>query len=225
MTERLRSVEYERPPIDPCLIFVCGASATGKTTLVDYAVGLFNHHGVGAKRPVGYTTRPMRCHEKPGVDYHFVTDESFATSYASQIERNPEEWDIDAIGEYVYFCRLDDTVPDDRHPVSMLPISLELCGEMVRKYRDRYPHLVIRMITFALDETNLQEWERRMAEIRPTRDRVCERKLNDTFTIPAEVPSEIIVPTWNIETDKLQFIASLLRGFEDDYAQNYTRHQ
>ena len=53
------------------IIILCGKSACGKTSTADKLIKR------GFKNIVPYTTRPMREHEVDGVDYHFVSNDTF----------------------------------------------------------------------------------------------------------------------------------------------------
>lgn len=55
------------------MIVVVGASASGKSTLVDSLVDNDKKY----RKVVTYTTRPKRPKEVDGVDYHFVTESAF----------------------------------------------------------------------------------------------------------------------------------------------------
>lgn len=202
-------VERGPLPVEPTLAFVCGASAVGKTTLTEHAVRVLNECGIGAKRPVGSTTREMRAGEQHGVDYHFVSMDDFDRDYRPQIDADPDNWDVDQIGNNFYFNRLSDTVPTAECPISILPVSIDVCDQMVSKYRNRYPDLNIRVIAILLGDSNLGEWEVRMAEQRPSRDALAERRLNDTFLPPRNAWYDFLIPTWRLETDKLQFMSKL----------------
>ena len=54
------------------MIVLVGCSGSGKSTI---AYHLFMNHNY--KRIVSYTTRPPRCGEKDGYDYHFISKEEF----------------------------------------------------------------------------------------------------------------------------------------------------
>ena len=57
----------------PILVILCGASASGKTTLANYIV----EHTNNFTKLITYTTRPPRPGEVDGVDYYFLTNEKF----------------------------------------------------------------------------------------------------------------------------------------------------
>lgn len=62
------------------ILFVISApSGAGKTTLCKQIVDFFP----GLRHSVSYTTRPRRPGENDGVDYHFVTPETFDAMVAS----------------------------------------------------------------------------------------------------------------------------------------------
>ena len=52
-------------------VVIVGAMASGKTTMLKEFINR------GYNPVISCTTRPKRRGEKDGVDYHFVTDESF----------------------------------------------------------------------------------------------------------------------------------------------------
>ncbi len=63
----------------PGVIFVISApSGAGKTSLCKELIDFFP----SLRHSVSYTTRPMRPGERPGIDYHFVTDEVFRAMVA-----------------------------------------------------------------------------------------------------------------------------------------------
>ncbi len=195
----------ERMRITPTLLFICGASAVGKTTLTECSIEYLKQRGVNAKKPVGYTTREKREGEEDGVDYYFVTPQQFYDGYYPRIADDPEAWDVDEIGGNFYFNRLDDTVPCPGYPVSILPISLDVCSSMVHKYVSRYPELNVQVFSVMLHEQNVREWELRMARLRPLRDALGELSLNDTFVPPLGVSYQSFAPTWSIEYDMDRF--------------------
>jgi len=55
------------------MIAIVGESASGKTTLVENLC----HANPGYHKVVTYTTRPMRDGEQDGVDYIFISDDTF----------------------------------------------------------------------------------------------------------------------------------------------------
>lgn len=55
------------------IVILCGASASGKTTLANYIV----EHTDNFSKVVTYTTRPPREGEVNGIDYYFLTNEKF----------------------------------------------------------------------------------------------------------------------------------------------------
>lgn len=61
------------------MIVIVGGSGSGKSTLADAFVSRHEDY----HRVITFTTRPIREGEKDGVDYHFVTNETFA-EYARQ---------------------------------------------------------------------------------------------------------------------------------------------
>lgn len=65
------------------MILLLGASASGKTEIAKY---LASHFGI--KKAITTTTRPIRVHEKDGVDYFFLTKEAFLNrlSYGQFVE-------------------------------------------------------------------------------------------------------------------------------------------
>ncbi len=68
---------------------VMGKSATGKDTIYE---SLLRDTDLGLKRIIPYTTRPIRDHEEPGREYHFVTE--------ADVQRLQEEGLIVEMREY-----------------------------------------------------------------------------------------------------------------------------
>lgn len=62
----------EKPVEDGFTVVLCGASASGKTTIQDY---LAEH--LGYKKITTYTTRERRESEVQDQDYHFISNEEF----------------------------------------------------------------------------------------------------------------------------------------------------
>lgn len=72
-TRRVVSAKKKPHPKADCrMIVIIGESGSGKTTVQKEL------EKSGVKKVVTYTTRPMRCGETDGVDYHFVSEERFA---------------------------------------------------------------------------------------------------------------------------------------------------
>lgn len=67
-----------QPDKRPLLIVISAPSGTGKTTLCDRLIGEFR----SMKYSVSCTTRQPRDGEVDGVDYHFITEESFRRKIA-----------------------------------------------------------------------------------------------------------------------------------------------
>lgn len=63
----------------PFIIAICGKSATGKDTLAKYLQSMLDHLGFKTNIIVSDTTRPCRVGERNGVEYNFLTDETFKT--------------------------------------------------------------------------------------------------------------------------------------------------
>lgn len=55
------------------LTVILGKTCSGKSTIVRKLCGKYNYNKI-----LTYTTRPKREHEKDGVDYHFIDDETFS---------------------------------------------------------------------------------------------------------------------------------------------------
>ena len=66
------------PPSRGLLFVVSAPSGTGKTTVVERLVQIFPDLGLSRS----YTSRAMRAGEKDGVDYNFITRESFEAMIA-----------------------------------------------------------------------------------------------------------------------------------------------
>jgi guanylate kinase len=61
------------------MIVLVGASASGKTELAKIL-----YHTYGYKKCVTTTTRPERIGERDGIDYHFLTEDTFKSLMAKQ---------------------------------------------------------------------------------------------------------------------------------------------
>lgn len=61
------------PPHQGTLYIISAPSGAGKTSLVKALVSQIDNLVIS----VSHTTRPARCNEENGVNYHFVTDERF----------------------------------------------------------------------------------------------------------------------------------------------------
>lgn len=209
----IESVEH-KPLINPNLIFVCGASAVGKTTLARYSVDILNERGIGAKMPVGYTTRAKRSNEINGIDYNFISHDNFRSNCLPLIRNNPEDWDVDQIGENFYFNRYSNTIPDVDYPISILPISLDTCDDMINKYSHKYSHISIGVIAVLLASSNIDVWQSRVAALRPHRDASKELLQNNSFLPPESVTYMSLIPTWDLESDVSQFMNNLTLSIE-----------
>lgn len=62
---------------DGTLFIVSGPSGAGKTTLINRVREQLNPIGVRLYFSVSHTTRPARAGEKDGINYYYVSDESF----------------------------------------------------------------------------------------------------------------------------------------------------
>ncbi|MGZ8779742.1 MAG: guanylate kinase [Thermoanaerobaculia bacterium] len=62
---------------DGTLFIVSGPSGAGKTTLINRVREQLKPIGVSLYFSVSHTTRPARAGEKEGINYYYVTDESF----------------------------------------------------------------------------------------------------------------------------------------------------
>lgn len=59
--------------IKPVIIAICGASASGKDTLLNEFIN--THYGFN--KTISDTTRPPRINEKNHIDYNFISEEEF----------------------------------------------------------------------------------------------------------------------------------------------------
>ena len=64
------------------IFYIMGKSASGKDHI--YA-RLAAHEGLGLKKLVLYTTRPIRAEEENGKQYYFVDDKSWKNFEAAEI--------------------------------------------------------------------------------------------------------------------------------------------
>ncbi len=106
------------------LYVLLGSSGSGKTTLGEI---IFGKH----KELLSFTTRPKRENEVDGVDYHFITEETFNnllndkqlaehTIYSgnyyglmlSEIESKTSKGDCYAVMDYNGYCQLKNKVAD-----------------------------------------------------------------------------------------------------------------
>lgn len=65
------------------LIVIAAPSGAGKTSLTRALIGRLAARGIRAEFSVSYTTRVRRQGERDGLDYHFVTPETFAGMVAN----------------------------------------------------------------------------------------------------------------------------------------------
>jgi len=198
--------------IKPTLILVTGVSAVGKTTLTCYACEALNDIGIHAKRPVAYTTREPRENEVDGVDYKFVKQSELEQCFLQSFTDHPDDWDVDNIGGNWYFNRFSNTAPDESCPISILPVTLESCEEMATKYKKMYPDLNVKIITIMIDESNKSTWIERMLTCRRNRNHEKEIYQNWNYSKPEHFDEEIIVPEWNLDTDKVKFMESVINS-------------
>lgn len=73
MTEAMTTTEQSGPPAAGSVFVVSAPSGAGKTTLCRGIIDFFPD----LRHSVSYTTRPPRSGEVDGVDYHFVSPETF----------------------------------------------------------------------------------------------------------------------------------------------------
>lgn len=66
-------LEYSRP----ILLAFCGKSATGKTSTAKWLHNQLMRMSIPSKIIVSDTTRPPREKEKDGIDYNFISEQSF----------------------------------------------------------------------------------------------------------------------------------------------------
>lgn len=181
------------------LLFLSGASATGKTTMAR-KLGFYletNYH-IGARIPVPYTTRPMRTGEQQGIDYWFIEEDRYKELFEPQILRNPEDWDIGSYGNYVYFNKIANTIPNKESPLSILPIHPAFYEEMRLFYLSR--GVPSRNIFFEVSGATLEPWIVNFQNKRPTRTFEKEAPFLDRRCL-SNSGIEILSLSWNLEHD------------------------
>lgn len=181
------------------LLFLSGASATGKTTMAR-KLGSYleaNYH-VETRLPVPYTTRPMRTGEQHGIDYWFVSEDKYREVFAPQILREPENWDVGLYGNYVYFNKIDDTIPNKEKPLSILPIHPAFYKEMWLFYLSR--GVASRNVFFEVSGATLEPWIVNFQNKRPTRTFENEAPFLDRRCL-SNSDIEVLSLSWNLERD------------------------
>lgn len=188
------------------LHFVGGLSATGKTVMTDHLKNDLEGIGIGTKKPVCYTTRPIRANygEVDGRDYNFISKEDFRINFAPQIAKDPEgTWDVSVIHNEIYFNKISLTLPDEQHPISILPIHLGTVEEM----RKIYSKLGIKIyeLHIIIPPELYDVWKVQMGALRPSRDPAIELSLQKSTLERGILSGKIFEPVWFLNTDKERF--------------------
>lgn len=189
------------------LHFVGGLSATGKTVMSDHLKTNIEAMGIGVKKPVCYTTRPIRvnCGEIDGKDYYFISREAFKLNFAPQIAKDPEgTWDVSIIHNEIYFNKISYTLPDEDHPISILPIHLGTVEEMRRIYARAGVRITELHIIIPSELCGV--WRDHVALLRPERDPLRELALQEIVLEQGILGGRIFKPLWSLNTDKERFV-------------------
>ncbi|WHX98600.1 guanylate kinase [Neobacillus sp. DY30] len=130
------------------LFIYTGPDGSGRKTIAKMVATAFDMETV-----LSYTTRPPRHYEQDGVDYHFITDDTF------QEMQNNEEFletvDIDGIH---YGIREDDIVKAFEHHNL---VYLTLNPEGTEKLKEMYGDRVMRFFIFANRDTVIERHKAR----------------------------------------------------------------
>ena len=116
------------------LIVICGASASGKTTLAKYLEKKYN-----IKRVVTTTTRDMREGEVDGVDYNFISHEEALESIKNNEFLEYVEYKVKDNRTWIYGTKKTDINPEITSLIILNPIGYRefkknFGGEMIGVY-------------------------------------------------------------------------------------------
>jgi guanylate kinase len=128
--ENVLNVKDWEPPQKGALFVVTGASGTGKTTLVKEALSIIP----SIQFSVSATTRPKRHTEIDGVDYHFLSHETF-----HQHVQNGDflEW-AEVYGNY--YGTLKKPVDETLHQGQSILLDIDIQG--VQQVRQNAGHCI-----------------------------------------------------------------------------------
>lgn len=139
-------------------VFVVSApSGCGKTTIVTHAIQQLNR-SLSIKRVVTYTTRPARANETDGIDYHFISEDTFRSYNNDGLFLETTTYN------YHHYATPASILTDLHNGVSSIVIT-DLCG--VKKFTSLIPNA----ITIWLATPNLHTLKSRLIK-RSTENRL-----------------------------------------------------
>lgn len=192
------------------LHFIGGISASGKTTMAEGLVNDLNAIGIAAKRPVCYTTRPKRNvsnrPEVDGRDYYFITQSDFDKNFLPQIRNdNPGKWDVSYIEGHWYFNKIEETLPTENNPISVLTVHFATISEMREVYRNM-AGIKLTELHLIIPDNLHRAWKERMEILRPGRRSFEELDLQSQMLLNGLIKHSTFEITNNLENDMANFI-------------------
>lgn len=149
------------------LIVVAAPSGAGKTSLTRALIERLAGRGIDADFSVSYTTRASRPGEKDGVDYHFVTPESF-----EQMVQRDEFLEHARVFEQRYGTGRAET---ERLIAAGTKVFLDIDWQGARQVRERFPDAV----SIFIKPPSLEELERRLRARGQDSEVVIRRRMED----------------------------------------------
>jgi len=133
------------------LVIISGPSGAGKSTIVRR---LLTDCPLPLVLSVSATTRTMRPGERPGVDYHFLSDEEFQRKKAAGDFLEAKE----VFGRGHWYGTLRETVTTGLNAGNWVVLEIDVQGALA--VLEDYPNVA----TFFVHSGSLEELERRLRE-------------------------------------------------------------
>ena len=172
------------------LHLIPGISGCGKTSIARYLADKLPAAAVS----VGYTTRPPRPDERNGIDYNFRNQRHHTTVMRRS------GWKSSQIGDYYYYARDEDTIPDEQISTRILPVAYSALAEVLRDYSPMMDNQPITVIPIVINPEIQDEWLHRLQPLRPNRN--LENELLEQDAILETVKFDAIYfPSWNLGSD------------------------
>ena len=154
------------------IFVVMGKSATGKDTIYKKLV---QQKKLALKTVVPYTTRPIRAGETDGVEYHFVTNEQWATWLAQEKIIESRTYHT-MLGDWHYFTAADGQITTEQHDYILIGTL-----EAYTQIRNYFGEDTVVPIYIELEEgERLQRaLNRERKQKKPRYDELCRRFLAD----------------------------------------------